>query len=77
MRNTKKIISDELVAAYLEGNTTPSETLQILQAMKTDSVLRETLAIAMQLEEESLVTLPALQMAAESGENLCSVMCEA
>ena len=77
MRNTKKIISDELVAAYLEGNTTPSETLQILQAMKTDPVLRETLAIAMQLEEESLVTLPALQMAAESGENLCSVMCEA
>lgn len=77
MENAKNTISDELVAAYLEGNATPSETLQILQAMKTDPVLRETLAIAMQLEEESLVTLPALQMAAESGENLCSVMCEA
>lgn len=74
------IISDELIAAYLEGNATPAETLLILHAMKTDPVLRKTLDVALQLEEEekeNIVLLPAMQMAAESGENLCSVMCEA
>lgn len=77
MANTKNIISDELLAAYLEGNTTPAETMQVLQAMKTDTVLRETLEVAMSLDEEREMALPMMQMAAESGENLCSVMCEA
>ena len=33
--------------------------------------------MAMSLEEEQEMVLPMMQMAAESGENLCSVMCEA
>ena len=77
MENNKTIITDELLAAYAEGNTTPAETLSILQAIKTDPELRQTLEIFMKLEDESLAELPAMQMAAESGENLCSVMCEA
>lgn len=77
MESNKTIISDELIAAFLEGNTNPTETLLVLKAIKTDPVLRETLDVALKLEDESHVTLPALQMAAESGENLCSVMCEA
>ena len=78
MEKNDTIISDELIAAYLEGNTTPTETLLILQAMKTDPILRETLDLALQLEdEENIAELPAMQLAAESGENLCSVMCEA
>ena len=36
MENNKIIITDELVGAYLEGNTTPEETLLILQAIKND-----------------------------------------
>ena len=77
MANTNDTISDELLAAYLEGNATPVETMQVLQALKTDPILRETMAMAINLEEEHEMTLPMMQMAAESGENLCSVMCEA
>lgn len=77
MENNKTIITDELLAAYAEGNTTPAETLSILRALKTHPELRQTLDIFMKLEDESLAELPAMQMAAESGENLCSVMCEA
>ena len=77
MANTNNQISDELLAAYLEGNATPAETLQVLQALKTDPILLETFDVAIGIEEESEVSLPMMQMAAESGENLCSVMCEA
>ena len=84
MEDLKDIITDELIAAYLEGNATPEETLRIVQAMKTDPVLCETLSVAMQLDEEeqshhiaAQPSLPMMQMAADSGENLCNVMCEA
>ena len=40
MEKHKNNVSDELIAAYLEGNTSPAETLLILKAMKTDPVLR-------------------------------------
>lgn len=66
-----------MLASYLEGNTTPAEIIQVLQALKNDPVLRETLDVAISLEEDHEMFLPMMQMAAESGENLCSVMCEA
>ena len=72
MANNKHI-SDELLAAYLEGNVNEKEMTQVLQAAKTDAELRETLNIALQLDEEEL----PLQMAAEGGRNLCEVQCEA
>lgn len=77
----KDYISDDLLAAYLEGNTSEEETKQILQAMKTDPLLRETLEIALQADEEEtniphLEELPMLQKAAISGENICAVLCE-
>ena len=77
MENNNKPISDELIAAYLEGKATKAEILQVLQALKTDPVLRETLSIALEMGNEEMTRLPAMQMAAESGENLCSVICEA
>ena len=77
MENYKNIISDELLAAYLEGKTTREETSLVLNALKTNPEIREMLDIALHLEEENIVKLPAMQLAAESGENLCSVMCEA
>ena len=52
MANNYSHISDELLAAYLEGNTSQAETLQVLQALKTDPILRETLAVAISLEEK-------------------------
>ena len=92
-------ISDELLAAYLDGNTNEEETCRVLQALQSDEVLRETLDIATSIEEEdsslftlhsslptphsslftlhsSLPNLPMLQMAAQSGENICAVLCE-
>ena len=75
----KKYISDELLAAYLDGNTSKEETEQILQAMKSDESLRETLDIALQVDETGyaqLEELPMLQKAALGGENICAVLCE-
>lgn len=84
-------ISDELLAAYLDGNTNEEETRQILQAMKTDDSLREILEVALSVDEDNLSLeqneqetsvaheidiLPLRQMAAKSGENICAVLCE-
>ena len=82
----KDYISDELLAAYLEGNTSEEETRRILQALKTDESLQEALDIALRVDEGdgALFTLhpsvpeelPMLQKAALSGENICAVLCE-
>jgi len=83
----KKYISDELLAAYLDGNTSKEETMQILEALKEDKELQEVLDIALQTEEENAAllsinssfadeTFPMLQTAALSGENICAVLCE-
>lgn len=87
----KEYISDELLAAYLDGNTSEEETQWILQALKTDTLLQETLGVAMNVEEynyqlnnntkevslaEEIKVLPILQKAAMSGENICAVRCE-
>ena len=87
----KDYISDELLAAYLEGNTSKEETKQVLQAIRTDAALQETLDIALKVDEDVLMNegsssdasvameienLPMLQKAALSGENICAVLCE-
>ena len=76
----KNYISDELLAAYLDGNTNEAEMLEVLNAIKTDPELREVLDIAFSIEEdgaETYDTLPMMKLAAESGTNICSVLCEA
>ena len=82
----KDIIPDELLAAFLDGNTNEEETRLVLQAMKTNKQLQEVLDIALQTEKEvPLIShhspqlndvLPMLQMAALSNENICAVRCE-
>ncbi|MBR6842208.1 MAG: RyR domain protein [Prevotella sp.] len=88
----KDLISDELLAAYLDGNTSEEETKQVLRALKKDKQLQEVLNVALQAEdvigfaaspneEVSIIplqneVLPMLQMAALSGENVCAVLCE-
>ena len=87
MANKEYKISDELLAAYLDGNTTKEETELVLKALKTDKELQEVLDIAVQTEEESAAflslstsfvkeKLPVFQKAALSGENVCAVLCE-
>lgn len=82
----KDIISDELLAAFLDGNTSKEETLQVLQALKSDKQLQEVLDVALKTDEDtnlilhnpavSFDILPMLQKAAISGENICAVLCE-
>lgn len=72
-------ISDEQLAAYLDGNTNEAETLEVLNVIKDDSSLREVLDIAIDLEKEEYATynvLPMMKLAAESGNNICSILCE-
>ena len=78
----KHYISDELLAAYLEGNTNEDETQQVLQALREDKELQEVLDIALQVEDDSIQSsfttdvIPMLQMAATGRENICAVLCE-
>lgn len=76
-------ISDELIAAYLDGNATAQELQLILDAMAKDSALRELLDISRKVDCElgrmdlSIETLPLAAMAATAGEkNICGVECE-
>lgn len=76
----KSYISDELLAAYLDGNTNEEETKQVLRALKTDKELQAVLDIAMQVDDANAQVnvdfLPMLQKAALSDENICAVLCE-
>ena len=82
----KDIKSDELLAAFLDGNTSKEETQQVLQALKSDKQLQEVLDVALKTDEDtnlilhnpavSFEILPMLQKAAISGENICAVLCE-
>ena len=82
----KDIISDELLAAFLDGNTSKEETQQVLQALKSDKQLQEVLDVALKTDGDtnlilhnptvSFEILPMLQKAAISGENICAVLCE-
>lgn len=86
MANNKNI-SNELLAAYLDGNTSKEETMQILEAIKENKELQEVLDIALEIEDEYSAThpikttfakeaVPMLQKAALSDENICAVLCE-
>lgn len=73
-------ISDEQLAAYLDGNLTEAEACEVLRAMKSDKELSEILGIALDVDETHPVpydVLPMMQLAAESGNNICSILCEA
>ena len=77
--NDKYEISDELLTAYTEGRTTPEETMRVVEALKHDPVLRETLFIISSIdaiEESAGQELPMVRMAAAAEGNLCDVQCE-
>ncbi|MBQ3743095.1 MAG: zinc-ribbon domain-containing protein [Bacteroidales bacterium] len=79
MKDSKYEISDELLTAYTEGTTTPEETMRVVEALKHDESLRETLFIISSLdalEESTGQELPMVSMAAASEENLCDIACE-
>ena len=69
-----KHISDEMLAAFLDGNVNGPELAGILKAAQSDREIKEMLDIALRLDDEYL---PMFQIAAEGGRNLCDVQCEA
>ena len=69
-----KHISDELIAAFLDGNVSKEEMALVLHEIRRDAQLREILDIAVKVDDDEL---PIMQMAAEGGRNLCDVQCEA
>lgn len=75
----KHHICDEQLAAYLDGNLSGDEMRDVLEAMASDTSLREVVEIALESEEEqgSCDVLPMMRMAAESGDNICGILCEA
>lgn len=81
-RNLK--ISDELLAAYIDGNVTAEEAKLVIFALQNDSKLREEyeaiVSINEMMEEESYVSdysfFPVQRLAAESEDSLCDIACE-
>lgn len=67
---------DNLIAAFFDGNATPAEVRELLAEIKVNPVLRETLEISVQMEEEQETAYPMLRMAAETKDNLCDFLCE-
>ena len=81
--SAKHILSDELIAAYLDGNATAEECLLILQAMEHDAQLRERLRVSLTVDAEMGLLLqqshhlPPMAMAAECQEgSFCCLQCE-
>lgn len=74
-------ISDELLAAYLDGRADSRTTHRVLSSLATDAELRQVLTIALSVPTpeatETLDVLPMLKLAALSSENVCCVQCEA
>ncbi len=72
-------ISDEMLATFLDGNASGDETLDVLQAIGAEPEISETMRIALEVDDDMCAcydTLPMMKLAAESGDNICSVLCE-
>lgn len=77
-----KYISDELLAAFLDGNTNAEDTMCMLKAAEQDMELQEIIRIANEVDEDmatavKLAVIPITAMAAKTKETyLCDIECE-
>lgn len=83
MKDNDKIISDELLAAFLDGNLSAEDTLRVLEAAEQDEDLQEIIRIASEVDEDmasrktDVKEIPMTAMAARQKENyLCDIECE-
>ena len=80
--NDKNQISDELMAAFLDGNTNAEDTMRVLNAAEQDMELQEIIRIASEVDEDMAITIkptviPMTAMAAKKKETyLCDIECE-
>lgn len=74
-------ISDELIAAFLDGNVSGEEIEAVACALSDDAVLTELMALSpvidKEVEQNHLRILPMNALAAANPDNLCSFECEA
>jgi len=73
MKMDRPKITDELIAAFLEGNATAAEAAMVISAAKRDKRLREYLAIA--APRPKVIPMRA-QAAAGHQDNRCNIRCE-
>lgn len=80
MSENKRMISDELLAAFLDGNTSAAETLSVLQAAEHDEELKAVISIAQEVDADlahDASPLPMTAVAARQREGyLCDIECE-
>ena len=57
--NDNMIISDELLAAFLDGNTNAEDTMRVLKAAEQDEELRELIRIVSEVDEDMAGLKPA------------------
>lgn len=75
-------ISDELLAAFLDGNTNAEDTMRVLKAAEQDMELQEIIRIANGVDEDMATAvkpavIPMAAMAAKTKETyLCDIECE-
>lgn len=80
MEDNDKYLSDELLAAYLDGNVSEEEAAGIISSVCADAETAEILALSpdidREIELEDMRVLPMWALAAANPENLCSFDCE-
>lgn len=81
MKHNNNHISDELLAAFLDGNTTPENMARIINAAAHDPELREMIELSGIVDADMLrsdmSSLPMMEMAAYSQDDcMCAVECE-
>ena len=75
-------IEDEMLAAFLDGNTNSEDTMRVLKAAEQDMELQEIIRIASEVDEDMAITgkpaiIPMTAMAAKTRETyLCDIECE-
>lgn len=81
MEDSHNYISDENLAAFLDGNVSEEEAAQILSSLENDSEVAEILALSPEIDAEVAnienKLLPMWALAAANPDNLCSFECEA
>lgn len=81
MEDNHNYISDEELAAYLDGNVSEDEVAGILSSLGDNPEVAEILALSPEIDrvvaEEKNRLLPMWALAAANPENLCSFECEA
>lgn len=60
MNDNHIIISDELLSAFLDGNTSAEDTMRVLKAAEQDENLQEIIRVASEVDEDMASLKPAI-----------------